>query len=267
MAQYSTRRKNHLGGGTRSDIHEVVMVADKDGNILNTAGAASNIPLAAGQVDGYKHIHKFGATDGDITSGIVWDGNDGSIGYPLPAADFPTVSSITNVGDIVRIEGLDEDFNEQYEDVAIGNTATLKFSRIFRAYMIDITNTSDVDIAMSSVVVARILAGNGQTLMAVYTVPAGKTAYLTKLTMGSDKASTNSAMAYNLLAREITDGGVFRIKGRFNSAGGQNILMDYPVPLQFLEKTDIQVEATAAQATNVSATFDLILVDNPADPA
>ena len=97
--------------------------------------------------------------------------------------------------------------------------------------------------------------------MSVYTVPAGKTAYLIKLQVGSDKASTNSAMKYNLMAREF--GGTFRIKGQFHSAGGQNIITEYPVPLAFPEKTDIRIDVTAAQQATCSATFDIILVDNP----
>lgn len=261
MAQFSVVRQQHL---FNADLHEVVMIADKDGNILNTAGAASNIPLASGEVTGYKHIHKFGATDGDVTSGIVWDGNDDTDNYPTTIAGFPSVSSSANAGDLVVLEGLDENYEEITETVAIGSTATNKFIRVFRAYMVDTINTADVNIVMLFVNVGKILAGNGQTLMAVYCVPAGKTAYLTKLTLGSDKASTNSAMTYNLLAREVLDGGVFRIKGRFNSAGGQNILMEYPVPLVFTEKTDIHIDVTAAQAASVSATFDLIIVDNPA---
>ena len=39
MAQYSVNRKNHYHGGN-SDIHEVVMMSDKDGNIINSAGLA-----------------------------------------------------------------------------------------------------------------------------------------------------------------------------------------------------------------------------------
>ena len=263
MAQWSVKRGEHFNP-SNNNLHEVVMVADKDGNILNTSGAASNIPLAAGQVTGYKHVHKFGATDGDVTSGVIWDGNDNNDTYPGPITGTPEVNSLNNVGDIVVIEGLDLDFNEQTEEVAIGDTATLSFGRVFRAYMLDTINISDVTINMAGIPVnmAIILAGNGQTLMAVYTVPAGKTAYLLELTLGSDKASTNSAMTYSLIAREDFNGGVPRIKGRFNSAGGQNIRMEYPVPLQFLEKTDIRIDVEAAQAASCSATFDLILVDN-----
>ena len=60
MAQFSVRSQKNL---YNKDLHEVVMIADKDGNLLNTSGAASNIPLAAGALTGYSHINKFGARD------------------------------------------------------------------------------------------------------------------------------------------------------------------------------------------------------------
>ena len=56
-------------------LFEAFLLADKNGNIINSFGVASNIPIAAGLVDGYGHINKFGATDGDVTLGTIWDGN------------------------------------------------------------------------------------------------------------------------------------------------------------------------------------------------
>ena len=50
-------------------LFEAFLLADKNGNIINSFGVASNIPIAAGLVDGYGHINKFGATDGDVTAG------------------------------------------------------------------------------------------------------------------------------------------------------------------------------------------------------
>lgn len=260
MAQYSVGRGRHLN--KRNDIHEVVMIADKDGNIINTSGAASNIPIAAGEVSGYSHVHKFGAADGDITEGTVWDGNSGSTEYPYPADGVISVSSASEVGELVKVEGLDVDFNSQTEIIPIGETGQLVFSRVFRARMESTTNTSDVIIEQSSTVAAKILEGLAQTLMSVYTVPAGKTAYLLDMHLGSDKAATNTAMTYRLFCREFTDGGVFRILGNYNAAGGQSLDISYPVPLKIPEKCDIKIDVVAAQATQVSATFDIILVDN-----
>jgi len=262
MAQFSAKGQHWMGQGTRNDIHEVIMIADKNGNIINTSGSASNIPLAAGEVSGYNHVHKFGATDGNVTAGTVWDGNTGSTEYPYPADSVITVNSLTEGGELVRVIGLDADFNHQEEEIAIGATGTLVFSRVFRAQMISVLNVSDVTIDQSGVVAAKILAGLGQTLMSVYTVPSGKTAYLLDLHLGSDKASTNTAMTYRLFCREETDGGVFRIRGNYNAAGGQSLDISYPVPLRIPEKSDIKIDVIAGQATQVSATFDLILVDN-----
>ena len=262
MAQYSVGRSKHYGNGN-NDIHEVVMLADQAGNIINSFGSASNIPIAAGDVEGYSHINKFGATDGDVTAGSIWDGNDGTAVYPYPANGVISVTSTANSGADVYVEGLDADYNLQNETVAIGSSGSLTFSRIFRAYMVDTNNDADVTINQDGGIAAKIIEDNGQTLMSVYTVPAGKTAYLMKLQLGSDKASTNSAMKYSLMAKEILDGGVFRIKGQFHSAGGQNIITEYPVPLRFPEKTDIRIDVIAAQQSTCSATFDIILVDNP----
>ena len=259
MAQYSVNRGNHYSSGNK-DLHEVVMIADKDGNIGGSGGATTNINLASGLVAGYSHIHKFGATNVDVTGGTVWDGNIGDVTYAYPDTGHAVVTSTDNIGDLVIITGLNEFFYEISEIVAIGDTSIEQFSRVFRAQMLINTNVADVDITMSGGLAARITAGLGQTLMAVYTVPAGKSAYLLKLTLGSDKASTNSAMGYSLMVRNGPSG-VFRIKSRLYSAGGQNILQEYPVPLLFPEKSDIRVDFTAAQATKVSSTFEIILVD------
>lgn len=259
MAQFSVVRQQNL---FNADLHEVVMIADKDGNILNTTGAASNIPLASGELSGYSHINKFGATDGDVTSGTVWDGNDGSVDYPYPAAGLVSIDSLTEVGEDVIVEGLDADYNLQSEVIAIGDTGTLSFSRVFRAKMSTVTNQSDITIDQGGSIAAKILAGLGQTLMATYTVPAGKTGYILGIHLGSDKASTNSRMTYRLFCREILNGGVFRIKANLNAAGGQSLDIEYPVPLVVPEKHDIKIDVIAGQQTQVSATFDIILVDN-----
>ena len=60
MAIWSIDRQSLNTNNT--DQYEVVMLADKDGNIINSSGAASNIPIAEGTVTGYSHINKFGYT-------------------------------------------------------------------------------------------------------------------------------------------------------------------------------------------------------------
>jgi hypothetical protein len=53
---------------------EVVMIADEDGNPINSFGAASNIPIAGGQIEGYNYVHKFGANTALATKIIKLSG-------------------------------------------------------------------------------------------------------------------------------------------------------------------------------------------------
>jgi hypothetical protein len=260
MAQYTIQSDKYLANNDR--LFEVVMLSDKDGNIINSFGVASNIPIAAGNVDGYVHINKFGATNGDVTAGTIWDGNSAAVTYPYPAAGVVAVTSASNSGASIEIQGLDENYASQTVTTTIGGTTTETFSRVFRARMVDTNNDADVTINQGGALAAKIIEDKGQTLMAVYTVPAGKTAYLIKTQMGSDKASTNASLQYTLFARPF--GGTFNVKGISYAAGGQNVIVEYPVPLKFEEKTDIKIDVVAASGGQTcSATFDIILVDNP----
>lgn len=225
------------------------------------AGVGSdNLPIAAGEVEGYSSINKFGATDGDVTAGTVWDGNNGTATYPYPSNGVLSITSASNAGANVEVQGLDSNFNLATEVVAIGSSGSTTFSRVFRAIMVDTNNDSDVTINQGGAIAAKIIEDQGQTLMAVYTVPAGKTAYLTHINYSSDKAATNSAMQFRLFARP--ENGTFNIKGVLGSAGGAVIDYKYNVPLKFNEKTDIKVDVVAAQQTTCTATFEIILVDN-----
>ena len=118
------------------------------------------------------------------------------------------------------------------------------------------TNQDDIRVQNGSDDVAIIKAGAGQTLMCVYTIPAGKTGYLLKINGSID---ANNDALFRLYARPF--GKAFNVKGQFGVfASGFNY--DYPVPLKFGEKTDIEVKALSQNNVGGGATFDIILVDN-----
>jgi hypothetical protein len=228
---------------------------------------AEAIHIASGDTKGVSHINKFGATNGDVTAGTIWDGNAAAVIYPYPANSVVAITSDAaddgDDGKAVLVEGLDASFNAVSETINVAATGATVFSRIFRARMVDANNDGDVSLTMGGTVAAKIIEDKAQTLMAVYTVPANKTGYLIKTQMGSDKASTNASLKYTLMSRDTDDGNVFQIKGISYAAGGQNVSVKYPVPLKFEEKTDIRMDVVAASGGQTcSATFDLILVDN-----
>jgi len=258
MAQYSVNRGRHYPSAGNKDIHEVVMLADKDGNIINSAGAASNIPIAAGLVDGYSHINKFGFNP-SIGSG-AWEAvYDGSSAYTYTTlADVAVIASTdpADTGALVEVQGLDQDYNLVVEDVAVGASSVTTFIRIFRMIKKTTTNIGDVTATVNGIVLATILAGAGQTLMAIYTVPAGKTAYLLKLQCNVTK---NTDVQFRLMTKPF--GGAFTVKGQFGTFGVP-LEYNYPVPLVFTEKTDIEIQVLCGNTAAAGALFDIILVNN-----
>lgn len=243
---------------------ETMTIADKDGNIISSFGAASNIAISAGNVAGYSHINKFGYSDNIASLSTIWDGSNIYAYSTSAGAVTVTSSSTDDVGAVIEVQGLDASYHLVTQDIVLGATGATNLIRVFRARLKtpasgETTNIGIISVNIGGDLRAKILAGKGQTLMAVYTVPAGKTAYLLNLTTSVDK---NVEVIYRLIAREIDDGG-FQIKGQFGTFGTP-LDHNYPIPLVFTEKTDIEVQADAGNTSGGGATFDLILVDNPA---
>jgi len=221
---------------------------------LNNEG----IWIARGEVTNTSHINKFGFTGTDVNgTATVYDANGTTALYPYPADDVVSITSSANSGAAVEIQGLDANYNLVTENINIGSTGSVTFSRVFRARMIDTLNTANVVINVGGNLAATILANNGQTLMAVYTVPAGKTAYLVKFQGSMDKS--NASVKFKLFSRP--SGGTFNLKGQWGTQGGNSVNYDYPVPLEFTEKTDIKIDVTTGAAVGCGAIFDLVLVD------
>jgi len=224
-------------------------------------GSVGHFPLANGQVHGISHINKFGYSDNISSLSTIWDGSNIYTYSSSAGAVTATSSSSDDDGAVVEIQGLDADYNLTTYDLTLESTGT-NLIRIFRVRLKtpatgETTNVGAISVNIGGALRAKILAGNGQTLMAVYTVPAGKTAYLLNLTMSVDK---NVDVIYKLFARPF--GGVFNLKGQFGTFGTPAV-HSYPVPLKFEEKTDIEIQADAGSTAGGGTTFDIVLVDNP----
>ncbi len=220
------------------------------------------IDIAEGIIKDTHHINKFGSTSGAITTlSTIWDAESTTAVYPYPADGVISIAGAVDTsddGDLVEVQGLSAVYGLQTEIIPIGGTGTKVFSRVFRAFMVDTDNTQDLNINMGLSLAARIIAGAGQTQMALYTIPAGFTGYLMKIHGSSDRNQGTTATQFALKARE--EGSIFRTKGTYGTAGGDQFDYEYPVPLRFPAKTDIKIEATATQGTKVSAIFDIVLV-------
>ena len=248
--------------------------------VLRTTGSSviANIQLPAG----FGQIHKFGAVPAMSvnTEGTIWDENDtiypwatidadGALTVTVVEPNNEASASIVENGATIEIQGLDDDYNLQVETVTIsGSSATTvnTYKRVFRAIFTAASgfdpNTKRILIKSGVTTVAKILEGNGQTLMAIYTIPAGKTGYLMRLDVTASDAATGE---FKLMCREGGTGS-FNLKHVAEVTGrGGAYQLEYPIPQQLPEKTDVDARIiTFANNGRYTCTFDILLVDNPA---
>jgi len=245
------------------------------------------LQLARGQIYNHTHVHKYGfnatVSTGDDT---IWL-QEGDYTWSSAASTLSITSSSTDddgdpVGSgalTVTVEGLDANYNEISETVTMNGTTvvntTALFLRTHRMYVATagtgLTNAGVIYAAdtgdtyttpgvpnTATGIRSTIGAGEGQTLQAFYTVPAGYTAYLIQVAAGS----VNGTNATTMTLRTRAEGGAFRTKDKF-IVFKDMLTLQYPVPIEIAEKTDIEMKgASALSTTDVAANFDLILVKN-----
>lgn len=220
------------------------------------------IGIAQGLVSGTSSINKFGYRASIPSSyQTIWDGTAdyayAAAGTVLAVAD----NTASDNNGTVEVQGLDQNYALVTETLTIGGAASSnQFLRVFRARMITAntgtTNVDEVRIKRATTDLAIILAGAGQTLMSLYTIPAGKTGYLIRLQGNVD---ANNDALFRLISRPLN--GSFNVKGQFG-VFASGFTVDYPIPLVFTEKTDLQVVAKSQNNVGGGASFDLILKDN-----
>lgn len=226
------------------------------------------IHIARGALFDVSHINKFGYNT-SVGSSYEPITDLGTNNLPTTAAVVSVVSASTaddegsTGAEKVEIQGLDANYVLQTEVVTMNGTSavttTNTFIRVFRMRVTQAgtgeTNAGNITASIGGSDVARILADQGQTLMAVYTVPKGKRAYLVKF-QGS--LSKNQEANFQLRARE--GGGAWNVKGLWGTFA-ETVNYEYPVPLEFDEKTDIQIRGKGGSNPEMGAIFDLVLLD------
>lgn len=227
--------------------------------------------VAAQHYQGLSHEHKFGAVPAmsQNQSGTIWDVND----TDYPWASFATAGTLSvpavnasDDGKSIEIIGLDANYYEISEEVTVSSaeavTTNQSFIRVFRAYITNgsATNVANINVQKGGTTVLRITAGKGQTLMAIYTVPAGKTAYLMKgVATCQSGADATGSMFIRYAGQQA-----FRVGHSFEVAGsGGEYQYEFSAPIRIPEKSDIDVRADVrSNNARITAAFDMILEDN-----
>jgi hypothetical protein len=225
------------------------------------------LKVAQGEVGGHKFINKFGANF-DINSNTgpetIW-----SQGGMYPWASLATASVLTvvstDIADIseIEIQGLDASYNLITETIVLTGTTPVitvnPFLRVFRvSYNHAGVNIGDITLSVGAVVVAKVDANLGQSLMCVYTIPAGYTGYLIQLNATAQKFKDAQI---RLLQRP--ENSSFKIAHMAEVFEG-SYMYTPRIPIVLSEKTDIDFVAADAETNNtrITGTFEILLVSN-----
>jgi hypothetical protein len=253
--------------------------------IIRTTGDSISwgIQVSDGSIPGVAYIEKFGMnTDVDANKETIWDG--GGIYAYQPTATPISVTSDAPTFDLpggtgarsVEVQGLDGDYNLVTETIFLGAVGTQPFLRIFRVKVAlsgsEGINHGNIFIRcqVTNVVLAQIgldgigsnAAGRGQTFMALYTIPAGKTGYLTQWTVGAGKANTDAIATFMVRNTLLVGDGAWNARDII-TVSATTYSKDYKIPMQIPEKHDIEVRAySSINNSLVSSSFNLIIVDN-----
>ena len=240
--------------------------------------------VARGAAAGVAALHKFGRNpEIDLLTDPedIWDAG-GLYSFPTSAIALELVSTSTS-DDVagtgaqqVTVYGLDTNWLEQSEVVDTDGTTAVAlantYRRVFRAIVTRMGTDSDEanigDISIQAVggatTYAEIISGNGQTGMAIYTIPAGKKGYLSSV-YATVNPKTSANLDMQMRFRDTTGTNpVSAVKLFFGVSDSAPFLLNYRTPLQVSAQTDIIIRAveTSANDADVSAGFNLLLEDD-----
>ena len=246
------------------------------------------LQISRGQIAYHEFIHKFGYNPGIADSNeTVWS-QGGLYVYPTSASTMYISSSSTadtaagTGARTVTVSGLDANFDEISETVSLNGQAGVQLNGALNWYRVNrvVVNTAGSGGANAGVLYvgteatpsggvptnkyATVAIGDNQTLMCLWTVPRGYTAYLHQKDVSASSSAGKFAI-FTLVSRP--DGGVFNVKDRVTLANNSTSI-PYWNPIVFTEKTDIEVRAEADSVggtITASATLDITYIKNGSD--
>lgn len=241
------------------------------------------LQVARSQIAGHETIFKFGFNpDVDDALETIWA--EGGLYSYLSAATILKVSSSSTAdaaagtgARTVEIFGLDGNYNEISETVTLnGQTAvntTNSYLRINRGIVrsagsggqnagVIYAGTGTVTAGVPANKYLSIAIGDNQTLMALWTVPAGYTAFLPQTDVTLATTQSSKYCTAKLVARPY--GEVFQVKDVFVKSQGSTTQV-YSIPIRFDEKTDIEWRAigdSAGADIAISAGMEILYIKN-----
>ena len=258
---------------TLEDLAKTFLLGGHTTNHVRTVAQSYLHALAEGDIAGHVAWYKNGYTAGATTSDTdIWTG---ATSYAFPAAEMGMeVVSSDNTNDkadgtgalTVKIYYLTDAYVEKTETVTLDGTTPVATvaTDIFRVNALVVASTGSSGKAAGTIslrhlsdtpVYAQISAGNTKDRNGIYTVPAGKSLYITSLALSVLNANADKGCRFtlratydDLAAAALTAGTFFMPYFEIALRNGA-FHRDFEMPLKFGAGTDLKMSALAEAAS------------------
>jgi hypothetical protein len=263
-----------------------------------------DVDIARGLVANHELVRKFGHNPivADATVEAVWSAGADYLGFIAAAVDIEVLSSSAdddtdgggsnNGASLVTVYGLDEDFLEISETFIMNGTtavATITETSWIRVNRVEVTesrtarssapSTTGANVGLITVrastdtpILASIEIQAGQSEMAIYTVPAGKTAFLRRVEVNVS-IQTNKTATVTMWHRPDASDVSTPFKGKrvvqvWEDIAGEETA-DYASSVSFTEKSDVWFSTFASGSATalVDVQFEMHVVPNAQLPS
>lgn len=216
-----------------------------------------NDPLAIskGESKGLSVRNIFGYHEAVGTSFVpLWENNT-AYTFPTSALTMTVNSNVADNGVVIRVIGLDADYNIISGDYTLNSgtpPTTIAFFRINDVLTIGGNAANDITLTNSGVTYAKIRGGEGRNQASIFTVPANHSFYLYRIDAFS--ATTTGASKYVLFRNQVTlSSGVALRVAETTFLNQMQILRQ--LPFKYTEKTDIEFQGRSSSGTNEISVF------------
>jgi hypothetical protein len=219
-------------------------------------------------------LHKFGRNPSVSGSCDIWDFGSNYI-FPTAATTTQIVGGASDLPSsdgvhTVQVEGLDVNGAAITEVATLNGTTPVilanSYYRVNRAFVLstggDTENAANIDISHSgSATLARISAGEGQTLQAIYTMPQSATGSLLRWGISGNKVAINQDFAASIRLQSRKPGASWRTQDSLELVNGTYISKEFAheqaMRLDPMNDVRIRVVAVSTSAVALSGGFDV----------
>ncbi len=244
--------------------------------------------IKLGCFEGITALNKFGRiadVDPNSTPEDVWHGGDVYTGFPSSITPEPVEIFSADADDTaagagartLRVFGLESSTATAYttEDVTLDGTTPVVTSkswyRINRAYLLT-AGASEANEGIITIrhetttanVLAKLPAGNGQTVIAAWTVPAQSRLMIQTLLILLSRVNGSAGSANIKLQTRDFGTGAWLTKYDVEATNASPVPIPFYVPLEVSPMTDIRVRVddVSDPNTSVAASFSGLILDN-----